>query len=311
MKRLVVILIFVFSVSLGVLYLGISSTQSFSRSILISCTQQGALRVLVQERSIKQGWPGKKINDSNYQFQTLLYSINTTFIDVINLSISYNNNSANAQLTVKETTPDSSRFTITALQKLPLNPFERIKTYLSFKQLIPTVDTMLIDFKNKFLSEELVYGIKIYINRVQDSTMISARKMMNHYPTVNEVYTMIDGIRKHILENGGNESDAPMLNVFEKDNNMFWVMVAVPTQKTVTANETYLLKRMLPNGFILVSEVQGGLFTIHKSEAAMKQYVTDHQKSTPAIPFQKLLTDRRAEPDTAKWKTRLYYPVMY
>lgn len=311
MKRLVVILIFVFSVSLGVLYLGISSTQSFSRSILISCTQQGALRVLVQERSIKQGWPGKKINDSNYQFQSLLYSINTTFIDVINLSISYNNNSANAQLTVKETTPDSSRFTITALQKLPLNPFERIKTYLSFKQLIPTVDTMLIDFKNKFLSEELVYGIKIYINRVQDSTMISARKMMNHYPTVNEVYTMIDGIRKHILENGGNESDAPMLNVFEKDNNMFWVMVAVPTQKTVTANETYLLKRMLPNGFILVSEVQGGLFTIHKSEAAMKQYVTDHQKSTPAIPFQKLLTDRRAEPDTAKWKTRLYYPVMY
>ena len=102
-----------------------------------------------------------------------------------------------------------------------------------------------------------------------------------------------------------------MLNVFEEGPNQFLVMVAVPTKTLVNGNETFLQKRMLANGFILVSEVQGGNAAIQRAEAAMKQYATDHQKSSPAIPFQMLLTDRRAEPDSAKWKTRLYYPVMY
>jgi hypothetical protein len=38
--------------------------------------------------------------------------------------------------------------------------------------------------------------------------------------------------------------------------------------------------------------------------------VQDHQRVAPAIPFQSLVTDRTKQPDTSKWVTRLYWPIM-
>jgi hypothetical protein len=173
------------------------------------------------------------------------------------------------------------------------------------------MDHLLAALKNRFDGEEVVYGMNITMSRVTDSVMISTRTLLDHYPSVEEIYLMIDEIRSYIRKNGGEETSNPMLNVFKEDKNQYLVMVAVPTRTAIDGNETFLQKRMLANGYILVSEVRGGEATIQRAEAAMKQYVTDHQKSSPAIPFQMLLTDRRAEPDTSKWKTKLYYPVMY
>lgn len=311
MKRVVVILGLLILVAISILYFGISSTQSFSRSIVTGCTQQGAMRVLIAERNSKQGWPGKKLNDSTYLFEDLQYTTGSTMINGTGLSFLENGITSAGELITEETTPDSCRFTITASTKLPLNPVERVKVYFNQNHLKQTIDALLAAFESKFKDEEIIYGIKISIGRVQDSTMISTRKMMNHYPFVTEVYEMIDGITKHVQANGGETSNAPIMNVFEEDKNQFLVMVAIPTKNVVAANETYLLKRMLPNGFILMSEVTGGNYTIEQAEASMKQYVLDHHKSSPAIPFQMLLTDRRVETDTSKWKTRLYYPVMY
>jgi hypothetical protein len=311
MKREFVILILGVAALSGILYAGISSLQSFSNSVLVGCTADGALRVLVQERHEKNGWPGKKINDSTYEFEKLKYSISPSLINVTNLTLMHNSGSSKAQFIVEETNPDSSRFTISVAQKLSLNPVTRISEYFALKKLKQQVGSMLTTFKQKFYGEELVYGIKIEMSRVKDSTMISTRKFMNHYPAVSEIYAMLDGVRSHIQANGGEESNAPMLNVFKEDKNLYQVMVAIPTKTAVPASETYLIKKMLANGYILVSEVWGGKYTIHQAEAALKQYVMDHKKSSPAIPFQMLLTDRRNEPDTSKWKTRLYYPVMY
>jgi hypothetical protein len=308
MKRVLVFLILLLAVVMGVLYAGISTVQSFSKSVLIGCTSEGAFRVLANKRSSKQGWPGEKLNDSTYNFEQLQYTVGNFFINTIALRFS---ETGKAELIADETMPDSVRFTINHTQKLPLNPLGRIKAYLDLKKTQQKVDALLAAFKQKIDGEELVYGIKINMNRVTDTAMISTRKLINHYPSVSEVYEMIDAIRAYIKTNGGEESNAPMLHVYEESAGKFYVMVAVPTKTVINGTETFLQKRMLANGYILASEVTGGDATIQKGEAAMKQYVEDHQKSSPAIPFQMLMTDRRSEPDTTKWKTRLYYPVMY
>ncbi|MEI8058912.1 MAG: hypothetical protein WCG67_02045, partial [Ferruginibacter sp.] len=100
----------------------------------------------------------------------------------------------------------------------------------------------------------------------------------------------------------------PMLNVHEENSSSFETMVAINTKKEVTANETFQLKRM-HLGVILMGEVKGGLHTITTGEKEMSNYVTDHRKYTPAIPYQSLVTDRLNEPDTSKWITRLYFPI--
>lgn len=308
MKRVLVILILLVAVLFGILYFGISSTQSFSKSVLVACTNEGAMRVLVTERAVKQGWPGEKLNDSTYNFNGLQYTVGASLINVTALRF---NNVAYGELIVDETMPDSCRFTINYAQQLPVNPLNRIKTYFGLQKTKETVDAMLAALQKNFIGEELVYGINISMSRVTDSVMISTRKLMNRQPTIAEVYEMIDAIRTYIKSNGGEETSAPMLNVFEEGANQYLVMVAVPVKTVIKGNETFLLKMMLPNGFILVSEVVGGDDVIKKGEVALRQFVIDHQKSSPAIPFQMLVTDRRAEPDTTKWKTKLYYPVMY
>ena len=36
--------------------------------------------------------------------------------------------------------------------------------------------------------------------------------------------------------------------------------------------------------------------------------MTDNALSSPAIPFESLVTNRMQEPDTSKWVTKIYYP---
>lgn len=308
MKRVVVLLLLLLIVLTVILYFAISSTQSFSKSVAVACSNEGALRVLMNERKTKKGWPGEKLNDSTYQLKDLKYCIGANLINTTSLNFF---EQGRGELVIEQTSPDSSRFTLLVTQQLSLNPLKRLADFFAMKQTKKWVTDFLTSLKQNFDGEELVYGIGIKMSRVTDSAMISTRTVMNHYPSVTEVYELIDAIRTYIKEKGGEETSAPMLNVYEEGMNQYLVMVAVPTITYVQGNETFLQKRMLANGFILMSDVTGGDITIKNGMAALQQYVMDHHKSSPAIPFQMLLTDRRKEADTSKWKTRLYYPVMY
>jgi hypothetical protein len=306
MKRGLVILILLIAIALV-----ISSQQSFAKSITVACGSEGALRILANERSSKQGWPGEKLNDSTYKFEQLQYIASRTIINTTGLRLSLDERTYNGELIIEQSDPNSSRFTLQVIHTLPVHPLARIKNYFAIRQLKQTIQTMLAAFKNKFDGEQFVYGVKIERINVKDTAMISRRVTLNHYPTVAEIYEVVDTIQQYITTNGGTISNSPMLHIYEERTNQYLMMVAVPTQSPVAGNEVFLQKRMLANGFILVSEVVGGDANIKNGFIAMKQYITDYQKSSPAIPFQMLLTDRRKEADTAKWKTRLYFPIMY
>jgi hypothetical protein len=67
---------------------------------------------------------------------------------------------------------------------------------------------------------------------------------------------------------------------------------------------------MLGGGNILITEVKGGQNEITNAYKQIQNYVSDYNRSAPAIPFESLVTDRRKEPDSSKWITRIYYPVI-
>jgi len=41
----------------------------------------------------------------------------------------------------------------------------------------------------------------------------------------------------------------------------------------------------------------------------MNQYFADHNRTSMAIPFSYLITNRSEQPDTLKWITKIYAPV--
>jgi hypothetical protein len=100
-----------------------------------------------------------------------------------------------------------------------------------------------------------------------------------------------------------------MLNVAKIDGKRFRIMVAIPVNKALQDNDPFAFKRMVP-GNILVTTVKGGRYTIEKAFAEMELYIKDNELTPPAIPFESMVTDRSKEPDTSKWVTRIYYPIL-
>ena len=85
-------------------------------------------------------------------------------------------------------------------------------------------------------------------------------------------------------------------------------MVAIPINKVIPENEKFVSKRMVP-GKILVAQVRGGTYTTAAALRKLEIYMDDNRLSSPAIPFESLLTNRIEEPDTTKWITKIYYPI--
>ena len=121
---------------------------------------------------------------------------------------------------------------------------------------------------------------------------------------------MVDELRAYILQQGAKETGYPMLNVFTKDSINYLVKVALPVSKALPSSGTMSYRWMLPGGNILITEVKGGPEEIKRAYRQVELYISDFQRVAPAIPFESLVTDRRAEKDSTKWITRIYYPVM-
>jgi len=49
---------------------------------------------------------------------------------------------------------------------------------------------------------------------------------------------------------------------------------------------------------------------IQNGYAALKNYLLDAKRPSPAVPFELLINNRRQITDSSKWQTRIFYPVM-
>lgn len=86
-------------------------------------------------------------------------------------------------------------------------------------------------------------------------------------------------------------------------------MVGLPASRDLPNTATMEQKRMVM-GNILVAEVRGGDAGVREGMRQLEDYVSDHGMVSPAIPFVSLVTDRRQEPDSSRWVSRLYYPIL-
>ncbi len=111
-----------------------------------------------------------------------------------------------------------------------------------------------------------------------------------------------DGLKDLFISNG----IPKRLN--DIDSNNFSTTVAIPINKVLPDKGPILFKKMFP-GNILTAEVKGGVYAIKEGFKQLNHYILDNQLTSPAIPFQSLVTDRLVEVDTSKWMTKLYYPV--
>ena len=304
MKKLIIGVILTISVLALSLYLFIPDRLKINEIVTMNATMDGVARTLSAGSNWNKWWPGDTVFHFNKKtFQITAYELNGFDIRIIS-----NRDSLQSRMNLIFLDNDSMLVDWQAQLKSSSAPFKRFSQYMKVKEIGKDINAILTSLKNFAEDPQNIYGIKVVKAIVTDSVLISTRRSFDHKPDVQEIDDMIQSLKNYIKQNGAVEKNLPMLNVMKTDNS-YVAMTAIPVDRELPATNEFASKFMLKGGNILEAEIKGGPFTIERSFNELENYRADHKYTSPAIPFQSLVTDRAREKDTAKWVTKLYYPV--
>ncbi len=316
MKKWFLICCTAIAVLISCVYILIPATLNISGIHLLSCTESGASRYLTDTAKWQKWWPADKAKQNTgaaensaftYGGYTFLFTkkfYNTTGVIIKNESININ-----STISVLPLLHDSSAVQWQCVLLTGTNPFTRVQRYLQANDIKKNMDSIL-NVLARFLSKtENVYTTAITQIKVTDTLLVGTKKVFAKYPSTEDVYGLLKPLSDYIARNNIKETGYPMLHVNRADSTHFETMVAIPVLSEPLATKDFFIKRMAPGKILVTGEIKGGDYAAALAYEQLANYVHDYHRVSPAIPFQSLITDRSAEPDTAKWITKIYYPV--
>lgn len=291
------------------LYIFIPNRVTLKSSIGIKATRGGINRMLLDNNNMAKWWPGTINNDSFY-LNDLSYKIDNGNITVMPVTINNKSFNITTSLFLIAIITDSTQMEWVGTAITSYNPLDRLMAYVNAKKLNSDMSLILKKMEAFYSKPENIYSFTIQKTTVADSLLISTSGKHKGYPDVAYIYSLIAKLRYYATANAAKENGYPMLNVSTSDSINFEVKVAIPTDKLLPTSGDISQKRMMGRGNILVAEVKGGVEITNQAIEQMEKYVDDYQRKAPAIPFCSLVTDRTKEPDSSKWITKIYFPVM-
>jgi hypothetical protein len=308
MKKWGFLFLFAVLLFLIIVYLVLPRIQNSNIEAKIKCAETAAARQIVNKEKWQSWWPGEKNGEKSYSYNGCTYRIDKLLLNGFETTVFNAADSLKGKLQFIYYGTDSTQILWTPDYKVSTNPFKRISQFAQLKKINSNVEGLVNKLHDYFSDPKNVYGMNIVKQKVTDPSLISYKKPFNHYPTTEDIYSLVNSVKEYIRKKGGEESNYPMLNIYEIAPGVYEAMVAIPTKNELPAEGDFKLKKMIL-GYILVGEVKGGMKTVKEGETELANYVNDYKFLSPAIPFQSLVTNRLLESDTSKWITRLYYPV--
>lgn len=312
-----ILVILIFSVLIGFIYLLIPNTLQINQNINVHVNERAFSRVFPNHEKWSMWWPGNNNNlvhnKSNYptfSFKGNSYRILDKRLTSLLISINTGNDSLLSELIFIPSGDTTISLKWVAEKKTPDNPIERVQAFSRVNAIGKDMEFILQNLQKYYSSEKNIYGLEIKKELVKDSLLISSSFATNGYPSVEKIYFLVDRLKRYISKNGAKQTGLPMLNVTTKDSFNYYTKLAIPVNKKLKDSGDIVYRWMLGRGDILVTEVKGGTNNINKAFTELERYVTDYRRPAPAIPFQSLIIDRRLVQDTGKWITKIYWPVM-
>jgi hypothetical protein len=314
MKKFIAAIVILLVLLLAGTYIFIPQKLKISSAIKYKANGEGLFRFLLADSNWAKWWPGEVSTDTGskkvFTYSGYDYNIKEILYHSFKLTLSKNENSYNSLLKIIAFEKDSSGIEIGSELNSGSDPVSRIKNYFKAKKIKSGFDELLVALKDRTENVKDLYGYEIKNEKVEMQFLLSTSKTFSHYPTTGDIYSLVSIIRDYIRETDAKEEFSPMLNIESQDSINYYVRVGVPVNKNLPGKENISLKQMVKNGNILVAEVRGDQKIINEAIKQIEKYITDYQRSNIAIPFQSLITDRSKEPDSTKWITKIYYPVV-
>ena len=305
MKKVFLILLIFAAFAAIASFVFIPSKIKISSVATSSVNHLAAHRVLMQEDTWKLWWPGEE----KLSYNGSAFRITKKMLNSFELSITHKGDTSSGILQIIPTNIDTIRLVWSCTLQTDKNPINRFAKYREATTLKKNLDFLLETLSRYLGKKENIYGFDVKRSIVTDSVLISTRNLFNRYPEEIEIEKMIQKLRNYIYINNAREMNFPMLHVYQLDSTHFDAMVAIPTDIKLMETKEFVPKALFKGGNLLEADITGGYYTIQKSFIEFEKYKTDYNLTSPAIPYQFMITDRLKERDTLMWKTRICYPI--
>jgi hypothetical protein len=303
MKRLLIVVVSVTLLLVCSAFIFVPANLTISETIHTSVPSAAIHRILKRQTTLNDWLKSPATSPDEPRFR-----ISHTAIEAVEIDILYENKVIPSRQYLIPLRSDSTVIHWKCELKSGPNRIERIKNYFLRNNIRDQISYMLAREYTYLSNRKSVYGIDIERTKVTDTRLVTLKRVFAAYPSVNDVYSMINIAAGYAKNNGARQTNFPMLNITEQDS-AYHTMIAIPVDRNLENSGDFFFKMMIP-GNILVSEVKGGRYTIEQAFRNMQQFVDDHKLEQPAIPFQSLVTDRSTVSDTAQWTTRIYFPII-
>ncbi|HYE55299.1 MAG TPA: GyrI-like domain-containing protein [Chitinophagaceae bacterium] len=307
-KKITLALIIILILATLSTYILIPSSLPVSKIIYVHATPGGTSRTLSNENKWKEWWPTPN-TQSPYAYNNFTFDPDRAVIDIMGVIIRNSGDSIYSTIAILPLSIDSAAIQWKCSIQTGNNPITRVRQYFKAKQVKENMNDLFAQLKPYLEKKENIYGFPIQRTRVTDTVLITTTITTNTQPQPADIYTLIQKLRNYASGQDAKEMNYPMLNIYRADSNRFETMVALAINKSIPETNDIKLRRMVP-GNILIAEVKGGRHTIEETFRQLEHYLHDFRLIPPAKPFESLVTDRLKETDTAKWVTRVYYPVL-
>lgn len=284
------------------------TTKIVSETVDVDCPIEALNRNISNPSYWNKWWPGNKLNNSKYSFLEKEILINKILLNGFEGQTQSRGKQIKINLQALTISSYTSQINLTTQYAFSSNVVTKLIQYVSLLKDKSDFTKFLQQIQVVFSSTEKTYGFNIERQRVPNSSYISVKKSFTHSPTTEEIYSMIQELEKYIASQNSNVANAPIVNIYTDNNKEYEVMVAIATDRDLPSNTKYSLKNMML-GNIMVAEVKGDRKKIDECIQAMKYYISDYKKSSPAIYFERLITNRLAEKDSTQWITTINYPI--
>ncbi len=316
MKKGLIGLLFICLVVLVSIYIFIPDNLVISKITLVKANQNSSYRILADENQWGKWWSSFSKQDSlsfkvlkAYNYKNISYSINNKMDNAVGILIKNKDFEISSIINILPLSIDSGAIEWKCELPSGSNPVKKIINYLYAKKIKNNMADILNNLQAFLNKQENIYGIHIEQTKVKDTFLISTKSITTNYPSISFYYDLIKNLKKYITGQDVKQTGYPMLHVQAIDSIRYETMVAIPVNKQIPGSGSFLFKRMLAGGKILVTEVKGGPFIIKEALTQFENYKEDCKLASPAIPFESLVTDRSKETDTTKWLTKIYYPI--
>jgi GyrI-like small molecule binding domain len=311
MKKWLIGIGIVLIIFIACIYIFIPGSLGISQVTGIRCTPAGTYRLLTDKATWQNWWPasgaGSKAN--SFLHNGYSFTIQQPLPHGIDIMVEQNEVNVSSRIVIIPAQRDSVTIVWQCTYPSGNNPFKRISGYQQAVDLKNNFAQILSGLKAYLETPENVYGYNIQQTSTTDTLLIAARGSATVYPGLQEVYKLVNQLKDYIRTNRAEQTGYPMLNVTQTEPGQFQFQVAVPVNKELADKGSIFSRRMVPGNFLML-EAKGGLKTVAHAMEQLQQYAADHHRTSMAIPFEVMVTDRAKEQDTTKWLTRIYYPVM-